>query len=322
MHRHLHEHGGVDPAIVTTAEGIRAVTWSFFGLAVTAAFQALVVAWSGSVALLADTLHNLGDAATAVPLWIAFRLARRPPSQRFPYGLGRTEDLAGAVIVGLILASAIVAGYQAIDRLRHPQSIEALGAVAAASLVGYFGNELVAVFRTRVGRKIGSEALVADGRHARADAWTSLAVLAGALGVWAGYPTADAIAGLLVTAAILGTVWESGRTIFTRMLDGVEPSLLSEVRHAAARAAGVRAVTEVRARWVGHWLRAEVNVAVDDRLSVAEGHRIATEVREALLHHLPHLGDAIVHVDPVGEAGERFHEIAAHAHDGPPLHPH
>lgn len=322
MHRHLHEHGGVDPAIVTTAEGIRAVTWSFFGLAVTAAFQALVVAWSGSVALLADTLHNLGDAATAVPLWIAFRLARRPPSQRFPYGLGRTEDLAGAVIVGLILASAIVAGYQAIDRLRHPQSIEALGAVAAASLVGYFGNELVAVFRTRVGRRIGSEALVADGRHARADAWTSLAVLAGALGVWAGYPMADAIAGLLVTAAILGTVWESGRTIFTRMLDGVEPSLLSEVRHAAARAAGVRAVTEVRARWVGHWLRAEVNVAVDDRLSVAEGHRIATEVREALLHHLPHLGDAIVHVDPVGEAGERFHQIAAHAHDGLPLHPH
>jgi cation diffusion facilitator family transporter len=322
MHRHLHEHGGVDPAIVTTAEGIRAVTWSFFGLAVTAAFQALVVAWSGSVALLADTLHNLGDAATAVPLWIAFRLARRPPSQRFPYGLGRTEDLAGAVIVGLILASAIVAGYQAIDRLRHPQSIEALGAVAAASLLGFFGNELVAVFRTRVGRRIGSEALVADGRHARADAWTSLAVLAGALGVWAGYPTADAIAGLLVTAAILGTVWESGRTIFTRMLDGVEPSLLSEVRQAAAHAAGVRAVTEVRARWVGHWLRAEVNVAVDDHLSVAEGHRIATEVREALLHHLPHLGDAIVHVDPVGEAGERFHQIAAHAHDGVPLHPH
>lgn len=321
-HHHPHDHGVVDPSILATRAGMRAVAWSFAGLAATAALQALVVARSGSVALLADTIHNLGDAATAVPLWIAFRVARRAPSERFPYGLGRLEDLAGAAIVGLILASALVAGYEAADRLLRPRPVEALGAVAAASLLGFLGNELVAVLRIRVGRRIGSEALVADGRHARADGWTSLAVLVGALGVRAGYPTADALAGLLVTAAILGIVWQSGRTVLTRMLDGVEPPLLADVGHAAARAGGVRAVTDVRARWVGHRLRAEVNVAVDDRLSVAEGHRIAAEVRHQLLHHLPHLEDAVVHVDPAREAGERFHRVAAHAHDGLPLHSH
>ena len=296
--------------------------WSFAGLFITALLQLVVVLLSGSVALLSDTIHNFGDAATAVPLWIAFALTCLGTSRRFPFGYGRVEDLAGVAIVLIILFSAVVAGYQAIDRLLNPRDIEFLGAVAAASVVGFVGNEAVAIFRIRVGRQIGSAALVADGYHARTDGWTSLAVLLGALGVWLGYPLADPIVGLLIAAAILVIVWQSGKTIFTRLLDGVDPAVIDEIRHAASHVQGVEDVAEVRARWVGHRLRAEVNVAVDPELSVSEGHDIAREVNHQLLHHLGYLDMAVVHVDPAQEAGEEHHRIAAHSHDDLPTHSH
>src|SRR5215216_5138818 len=200
---HEHTHGAVDPSIATSERGIWAVKWSFVALFVTALVQIVVVFLSGSVALLSDTIHNFGDAATAVPLWIAFALTRLGTSRRFPYGYGRVEDLAGVVVVLIILFSAIVAGYQAVERLINPQPVGLLWAVALAGLVGFVGNEAVAVFRIRVGREIGSAALVADGYHARTDGWTSLAVLLGAVGVWLGYPLADPIVGLLIAAAIL-----------------------------------------------------------------------------------------------------------------------
>jgi cation diffusion facilitator family transporter len=274
------------------------------------------------VALLADTIHNFGDAATAIPLWIAFLLARKRPNKRFPYGYGRVEDLAGVAIVSIILFSAIVAGYEAIDRLLHPRRVEYLWAVAAASVTGFLGNEGVAIFRIRVGKEIGSAALIADGYHARVDGWTSLAVLFGAGGVWLGYPLADPIVGLLITVAILGIVWQSGKAIFTRMLDGVEPEVVDEIIHAAQHVSGVVEVTEVRARWVGHRLRAEVNVAVAPQLTVAEGHALGKEVHHRLLHHLPYIAAATIHIDPREEAGEQYHRIAAHSHDGLPIHSH
>src|SRR5215207_2798689 len=255
---HGHTHGAVDPSIATSERGIWAVKWSFFVLFATALVQVVVVLLSGSVALLSDTIHNFGDAATAVPLGIAFALSRLGASRRFPFGYGRVEDLAGVVVVLIILFSAVVAGYQAIERLLNPQPIGFLWAVVAASVVGFIGNETVAVFRIRVGREIGSAALVADGYHARTDGWTSLAVLLGAVGVWLGYPLADPIVGLLITAAILGIVWQSGKAVFTRLLDGVEPEIIDEVREAAGRVPGVENVAEVRARWVGHRLHAEV----------------------------------------------------------------
>ena len=258
----------------------------------------VVVLLSGSVALLSDTIHNFGDAATAVPLWIAFALTRLGVSRRFTFGYGRVEDLAGVAIVLIILFSAVVAGYQAVERLINPQPVGFLWAVAAASLVGFVGNEAVAVFRIRVGREIESAALVADGYHARTDGWTSLAVLAGAVGVWLGYPLADPLVGLLIAAAILVIVWQSGKAVFTRLLDGVEPEAIGEIRHAAREVAGVEEVSEVRARWLGHRLHAEVNVAVDPGLSVAEGHAIAREVNHQLLHHLGYLSGAVIHVDP------------------------
>ena len=259
-HRHLH--GLLDPEVVATARGIWAVKWSFGGLFVTALLQLAIVRLSGSVALLADTIHNFGDAATAIPLWIAFACARLRPSRRFPYGYGRVEDLAGGAVVLTILASAVVAGYQAVMRLLHPEPVGYLWAVAAAALLGFLGNEAVAVFRIRVGREIGSAALVADGFHARADGLTSLAVLGGAAGVWAGFPLADPLVGLLITAAILVLVWQAAGAVLTRMLDGVEPEALDAVGHAARHVPGVDDVAEVRGRWIGHRLAFELNVVV------------------------------------------------------------
>jgi len=329
-HEHRHEHGGehghahgaVDPSVVTSERGIWAVKWSFVGLFVTALIQFVVVVLSGSVALLSDTIHNFGDAATAIPLWIAFALARLGASRRFPFGYGRVEDLAGVIVVLIILFSAVVAAYQAIERIIHPQPVGLLWAVAAAALVGFLGNEAVAIFRIRVGRQIGSAALIADGYHARTDGWTSLAVLIGAIGVWLGYPLADPIVGLLIAAAILVIVWQSGKMVFTRLLDGVDPEVIDEIRHAAAHVPGVEDVSEVRARWLGHRLRAEVNIAVAPELSVAEGHAIAREVNHRLMHELKYLDSAVVHVDPVQESGEQHHRIATHSHDDLPQHSH
>jgi len=315
-------HGAVDPSIATSERGIWAVKWSFIGLFVTALVQIIVVLLSESVGLLSDTIHNFGDAATAVPLWIAFALTRLGSSRRFPFGYGRFEDLAGVLVVVIILFSAIVAGYQAIDRLLNPQPVDYLWAVAAAAVVGFIGNEAVAIFRIRIGREIGSAALIADGYHARTDGWTSLAVLFGAIGVWLGYPVADPIVGLLITVAILVIVWQSGKAVFTRLLDGVDPQVLDEIRHAAGHVPGVEDVAEVRARWLGHRLRAEVNVAVSPELSVAEGHGVAREVNHRLLHELRYLDMVVVHVDPLQEAGEEHHRIAVHRHDDLPPHSH
>src|SRR3989449_2430264 len=230
-----HIHGTIDPTLVTTQRGLWAIKWSFVGLGATALIQILIVWMSGSVALLADTIHNFGDAATALPLWIAFRLTRRPPSPRFTYGLGRAEDLAGVIVVVLIFCSAMVAGYESLSHLFNPQPIAYLGAVMGAALLGFLGNEAVALLRLKVGKEIGSAALIADGYHARVDGWTSLAVLVGAIGVWAGYPLADPAVGLVISVAILAIVWQSARLVLARALDPVEPEVVATITHAAGR---------------------------------------------------------------------------------------
>ena len=319
---HGHTHGIVDPTISTTERGLWAVKWSFVALFVTALLQLAVVALSHSVALLADMIHNLGDAATAIPLAVAFLFARRPPSRRFTFGFGRVEDLAGLAVVLTITASAIVAAYEAISRLVHPQPVFHLGAIVAASIVGFVGNEAVAIFRIRVGRQIGSAALIADGYHARTDGWTSLAVLLGAAGVRLGYPLADPIVGLIITVAILGVIWESVKMIFARMLDGVEPEVIDRIHTIAREVHGVTGVTDVRARWLGHRLRAEVNISVEPEQTVQAAHEIATEVEHQLQHDLPFLSGAIIHLDPGTAAGESRHRKGPHAHDDLPMHSH
>lgn len=294
--KHAHTHGVVDPEITTTERGLWAVKWSFIWLLVTALFQVVVVVLSGSVALLADTIHNFGDAATAIPLGFAFMLARLAPNQRYPYGYGRAEDLAGLAIVGLILFSAVVAGYQAIDRLLHPQVVEYLPAVIAASIIGFLGNEAVAIFRIRVGREIDSVALIADGHHARVDGLTSLAVLFGALGIWMGYPLADPIIGLLITVAILGIVWQSARAVFSRMLDGVDPSILHELEHAAGHVEGISTVPEARARWVGHRLVVEVGVTMSDDPTYEVLQSRLKNVCDAVQGNIPSISRSIVYI--------------------------
>ncbi len=286
---HGHTHGVIDASLASSERGIWAIKWSFVILAITAILQIVVVVISGSVALLADTIHNVGDAVTAIPLWIAFMFARRQPSDQFTYGLGRVEDLAGMTIVGLILISALVAGYEAIDRLINPQQIGFLGAVAAAGVIGFIGNEAVAVFRIRVGREIQSAALIADGYHARVDGLTSLVVVAGAIGVYLGFPLADPIVGLLITFLIFGIVWQSAKAVFTRALDGVEPELTALLRHTAEHVPGIRGIQRVRTRWIGHRLYGEADVVVDDSLLVREAAILTDKLQQAARKHLPAL---------------------------------
>lgn len=319
---HGHVHGVVDPVMFTTERGIRAVKWSLLGLGATAVLQAAVVVLTGSVALLADTIHNFGDALTAVPLWAAFAMARLRPTKRFTYGFGRVEDLSGLFIVGVILFSAVAAGYQSVDRFINPREIEHVWAVALAGLAGFAGNEAVAIFRIKVGREIGSAALVADGHHARVDGFTSLGVVAGAVGLWLGFPHADPLAGIVITALIIRIVWHSGKEVLTRFLEGVDPEVVDEIRHAVSHVEGVQGVSEVRVRWLGHRLHAEVNISVGESLSVEQGHKIAMEARHWLLHHLAYLSNAIIHVDPANLPGEEHHRVDNHSHDDLPNHRH
>ncbi|MBI1173554.1 cation diffusion facilitator family transporter [bacterium] len=300
---HGHTHGVIDATIASTAKGIWALKWSFVMLVVTGLIQIAAVFVSGSVALLADTIHNFADATTALPLWLAFALARRPATRRFPYGLGRVEDLAGILIVLIILFSAVVAGYEAFGRLIHPQPVTNLGWLTLAGLIGFAGNEVVAVFRIRVGREINSAALIADGYHARTDGLTSLAVVAGAFCVWLGFPLADPLIGLAITVVLLVIVWQSAQSVLTRMLDGVDPGLIDEIEHAAQHVAGIAAVTEARARWLGHKLHVEVAIAADEGLSLAEAMAVAGELEHELFHHIPALSVAKVRFAPASGHG-------------------
>lgn len=278
----------------------------------TALFQLAVVYFSGSIALLADTIHNFGDASTAIPLWVAFKLAQRKPTKRFGYGLGKVEDMAGIIIVLIILFSALVAAYESINRIIHPAPISNILAVMIASVIGFAGNEFVAYFRIKTGKEINSAALIADGYHARTDGYTSLAVFIGAIGVWLGFPLADPIIGIIISVAIFRIVWQSSKAVIIRALDGVEPEILEKIEHAVHHVNGINKITEVRARWIGHQLYVEINIAVDPSLTVREGHNIAKEVNHELSNHISYLSKAVIHIDPSDEAGEKYHNEETH----------
>lgn len=288
----------VDDTLESTAAGIRTVKISLLVLGLTALIQIVIVVMSGSVALAADTIHNFADALTAVPLWIAFALGAKPATRRYTYGFGRVEDLAGSFVVAMITMSAIIAGYEAIARLIHPQQIEHVGWVALAGLVGFIGNEWVALYRIRVGHRIGSAALIADGLHARTDGFTSLAVLCSAGGVALGFPLADPIVGLLITAAILAVLRTAARDVFRRLLDGVDPAMVDAAEQALAARPGVQAVRSVRMRWIGHRLHADAELDVDPALDLAQAHRIAHDAEHELTHTVPKLATALIHAYP------------------------
>jgi cation diffusion facilitator family transporter len=303
----------VDAAMEASAEGLRALWISLAVLAATAALQAIVVVFSGSVALLGDTLHNAADALTAVPLAIAFVAGRRPPNRRYTYGYGRAEDLAGVVIVLIIAASSALAAYEAVTRLAHPHPVRNLLAVAAAAVIGFAGNELVARYRIRVGRKIGSAALVADGLHARTDGFTSLAVLLGVGGVALGWDWADPVVGLLITVAILAVLRQAAREIYRRLMDAVDPALVDQAEQTLRAVPGVLDVGQVRLRWIGHQLRAECEIVINPGDTAVQSHQTTVSAEHALLHALPRLSAALVHADPQPSEGTDYHApLASH----------
>lgn len=331
MSEHGHEHRGagrrwwaalaphghdtadrVDTALRTSALGLRTVGRSFAVLAATALAQLAVVLVTGSVALLGDTVHNVADALTAVPLAAAFLLGRRPASRRYTYGLGRAEDLAGVLVVLVIGASAALAGYQAVLRMLHPEPITHLWAVAAAGLIGFVGNEVVARMRIGTGRRIGSAALVADGVHARTDGFTSLAVVAGALGVALGFGLADPLVGLGIAIMILFVAKDAARDVLRRLMDAVDPAAVALAERTAGSVPGVRATGQPRMRWIGHRLHAELTAAVDPTLTVEHAHRLAHQVEHELLHAVPHLAAVIVHIEPATTADAAHAPLAHH----------
>ncbi|MET8147905.1 cation diffusion facilitator family transporter [Actinoplanes sp. NPDC049668] len=332
MAEHPHHHGGVwhrvrhaitphshdsadkvDPALEASRDGMRALWISLAVLGVTAALQALIVASSGSVALLGDTLHNVADALTAVPLGIAFWLGRRAATRAYTYGFGRAEDLAGIVIVLVIAGSAIAAGWLAVDRLLDPRPMTHLPWVLAAGLIGFCGNELVARYRITVGRRIGSAALVADGLHARTDGFTSLAVVLAAAGTWLGWSWADPVIGLAITVAIAFVLKDAAREVYRRLMDRVDPRLVDRAEAALRAIPGVRDVGGLRLRWIGHRLHAEATVVVDAQLTLLAAHEIAADAEHQLTHQVPRLTGATVHVDPDSHPGGQHHPGLSHA---------
>jgi cation diffusion facilitator family transporter len=316
--RHLitpHSHDSadkVDSALESSREGLRALWISLLVLGATAALQAVVVVFSGSVALLGDTLHNVADALTAVPLGVAFILGRRAATRAYTYGFGRAEDLAGIVIVLVIAGSSIAAGWTAVDRLLDPQPMSHLPWVLAAGVIGFAGNEIVARYRIGVGRRIGSAALVADGLHARTDGFTSLAVVLAAAGSWLGWQWADPAVGLAITVAIAFVLKDAAREVYRRLMDRVDPDLVDQAEQALRAVPGVRDVSKLRLRWIGHQMHAEATLVVDTDLSLLAAHEIAADAEHQLNHQVPRLTGATVHVDPASHPGDDHHTGLSH----------
>jgi cation diffusion facilitator family transporter len=283
----------IDDALEASTQGVRALKISLFILLGTTVLQFGVLLISGSVALLADTIHNFSDALTAVPLWIAFVLGRRVPTRRYTYGFGRAEDLAGLFIIAVVALSAVVAAWQSVDRFFNPQPLHNLWWVIAAGIIGFAGNEAVAIYRIRVGRQIGSAALVADGVHARIDGFTSLAVVLGAAGVMLGFPLADPLVGLLISAAIIVLLWGTVRSIGRRLMDGIEPELVDRARSTLERTPGVLAVPKVQLRWVGHRLQGVATVVVADA-ALSQAELVAHRAEHQLAHEFPNLDDMVI----------------------------
>jgi cation diffusion facilitator family transporter len=290
----------------TTECGIMATEWSFIILTLTAVIQLCVVCISSSMALLGDTIHNFSDAATALPLWLAFLLARLKPNPRFTYGYGRVEDVAGVLVVVSIFASTLLIGWGSVERLLSPQPVTHLWAVVGAAVVGFLGNEAVAIFRLKIGREINSAALTADGYHARLDSLTSLSVILGAIGIGMGFPQADSIVGLFMTFLLAITGIKLGKTIFFRLLDAVDTEVIAQIKESARQSTGVIYASEVRARWVGHKLMAEMSIAVDPETTVQEAQSIAECATKKLEERIPSLANITLSVISAGRVdGER-----------------
>lgn len=314
LHGHSHQHNALvtDNAFTANQEGIRAVWIALAALTLTSIIQIVIYWLSGSVALFADTVHNIGDGLNSIPLLIAFYLARRAATRRYTYGYARAEDVAGIFIVLSIAISAGVIFWESFQKLVNPEPLTNLGWLSLAAIVGFVGNELVAWFQIRVGRRIGSAAMVADGMHARTDGITSLAVLVAVAGSWLGYPMVDPIVGILIGIAILFITWDATKTMWYRLMDAIEPEHLQRVEEVLGQQGQIRETRWVRMRWMGHRLHADIGIAVDPHLTTAESHHIAEHLRHDLFHALPYLAEIVVHVDPWSSRPDEHHQLTAH----------
>jgi cation diffusion facilitator family transporter len=301
----------IDPGLEGSSEGIRATKIALGLLLVTSLVQLVIVLFSGSVALLADMIHNVADGLTSIPLWIAFVLSRRAHTRSYSYGYRRSEDLAGLFIVLVIAASAVIVAWESVSRLVDPEPLTHLPWVLLAGVVGVVGNELAARIRIRTGRRIGSPALVADGYHARTDTMASFGVIIAVAGAWAGYPIVDPIVGLLIAVLIAWIAVETARSVFRRLMDAVDEPVVARIEEMLPEVDGVVGADWVRARWTGHRMLAEVAICVDPELTVREGHAIAERVHDAILGELPQMESVTVHVNPAhadhGEAHAESH---------------
>lgn len=300
-----HEHGAVLGSGEALEQGIRALKISLLLLLLTSILQGFIAILGGSAALLADTLHNLADALTALPLWVAFALGRRQASRRFTYGYNRAQDVVGVLIVLVILASGGVAAWESLRSLAHRRVPTHLELGLAAGVLGFLGNELVAQYKIRVGERIGSAALKAEGQHSRVDGLASLGVVVGLGGVWLGYPLLDPLAGLAITAFILWVGAQSGGEILARMMDAIDPETIQQAERLAQAVEGVRGVDRVRARWVGNEIFLDLTIYVDGERTIREGHAVAARARDELRGHLPRVTDVVIHVDPFPLDGQQ-----------------
>jgi cation diffusion facilitator family transporter len=317
-HGHRHSHAPVPLAGSPAGEdeGLRAVKLSAAGLGLTAAVQFAIVAASGSVALLADGLHNLGDVFTTVILWVAFLVGRRQPDRGYTFGYARAEDVAGVLVVLAIAASAVVAAAESLSKLSGEVApLRNPGWALAAAFVGVAGNEAVAQYKLRVGQRINSVPLEADGHHSRVDGLASLAAAAGIAGAWAGWPAADPLAGLLLSAVIAWVLVGTTRDVLARLLDRVDPAVIDEIERAAGSVGGVEAVHAARARWVGRSLHVLVHVEVDPDLPLRAAHDLGERARHAIFHAVPGVAEVDLHLDPAGVAEHDSHGETLHHRD-------
>ena len=287
-----------DVAFNSNQLGIRTVWIALFVLSLTAVLQIGIVAISGSVALLSDTAHNIGDSINSIPLLVAFYLARRVATRRYTYGCGRAEDVAGIFIVLSIVVSAGIVFWESGQKLFNPQPLQNIPWVVAAAIIGFIGNELVALLQIRVGRQIGSEAMVVDGLHARTDGLTSLAVLIAAAGSVLGLPILDPIVGLAIGVIILFIARGAVKSIWYRLMDAVDPMLVTRLEHYATETEGVIQVTRLRLRWVGHQLFGEMVLVVADQASLAETQAIRDRVIARVRQAVPSVAELTIEFVP------------------------
>lgn len=311
---HTHDHGSLaaDRALKNNALGIRTIYLAMFLLGATTILQVLVYAISGSVSLLGDTVHNFGDAINSIPLLFAFWLASRTANTRYTYGYGRLEDIAGVLIVLSIGFSALYIIWESVNRLLHPVLLYNLGWVAIAAIIGFIGNELAARVQVRAGRRMGSEAMVANGLHARVDGFTSLAVLVAAIGAWLGYPVIDALIGIMMGVVILFITWNAAKSMWYRLMDAVDPAYIEKAEDVIHEHPEVKNIRSLRMRWEGHELRAEAAISVDASLSAEQCNRITEHISHHLYHAVPNLSEATIAIEPWSPGGKRYSGEASH----------